>query len=1099
MATFHSDEIYKLEVYNGRAGGDRDVFVDLLITSQARSKEIYLASISGSDNDVKQVSWLFQEGKKTGRFRRAEGNVFEDDHIKRNIFTHAKKNQYTEHKTKLGDVSQTLLVSKSINPKTKERQDWQMDEDRRNPTINRMIPDDLAELVIAWDGDVETQIYKVLNDRYGTPMIEEWKDFIVESLIDEGYYKPLEVYTFGIENPVEAGLIKVTERQLESIISEGITSYELDFALLEDPTQEDVLSGLNSIDDYLSHFAGDLAECIQENIELRFDPKKDKHHPAFKDVNLTANEHGLTGLFPPQADTVMGVANTLKEDNYAFVIGEMGAGKTPIGMVSPYLAQAVSSRDGSVKPYRSLVFSPSIMVEKWKREIKERIPNCEVHEISHWQDVLQLKNKPYRPTKIEYYVMNSDLPKYTYPMEPVKDWRYSNEDAKAYWSRYKEDMHLNGQTKMNRPKLRFKKDIIHNYVTGHDTATYKSTETAFHCPKCGGKLEEKKDTSAGPHFFEQRTGRKWATKIKKDTNYVCKNTVQTKYLPKEEIIDPSKREQECGFVLWQPEKLEAGSKKRKVSPAWAINKFLRRGFFKYLIADEVHEYKSGDSTTAQAFGQLINHTEKQILLTGTLMGGMASDIFYLLARLDPKRLLKESITYKDEALFTQRYGVFEKKSKNRENGRRQTSSNKKPGISPHLFPVYLMRNCAFLELSDLGYALPPYQEIPVFVEMHPQQARHYKKLEEELGNQMRSNAFLGGMKYVSTYINTMNQYSDLPFNFNDINSYDENGNSVTLATPYSFNPDEFNPPKFDRMLMDIDEELFNQEKKRKCLIYVKYTGSNSYNQADTYLYNKLKHLGYNVGILRSSGSYDGIKMPKRSKDREQWLKDQMKQHDWDILITNPKLVKVGLDLLDFPNIMYYQMDYSTYDYMQSSRRSWRIKQTEDVKVFTYSYRNSIQDQVLEHVATKIDAAMAMQGKFSEEGLRSMADSNDGVHSLAKKLLDEGTLDNVETIHERFQRLNQSYEELQTANYEDYDHYEVNPIEGGMETVKQIAQGLIKEFEEKVSSGTATVEDLAAYMEKFDEMMQVVDDAKAYNKGKKKKEKVVEGQVALALF
>ena len=143
--------------------------------------------------------------------------------------------------------------------------------------------------------------------------------------------------------------------------------------------------------------------------------------------------------------------------------------------------------------------------------------------------------------------------------------------------------------------------------------------------------------------------------------------------------------------------------------------------------------------------------------------------------------------------------------------------------------------------------------------------------------------------------------------------------------------------------------------------------------------------------------------------------------------------------------------------------------------------------------------MAMQGKFSEEGLRSMADSNDGFQSLAKKLLSEGKLDNVDTIHERFQRLNHSYEELQSTNYEDYEFYDVNPIEGGMETVKRIAQGLIKEFEDKVSAGTATVQELAAYMEKFDEMMQVIDDVKSYNKGKRKKEQVIEGQVALALF
>ncbi|RHW31882.1 DEAD/DEAH box helicase [Oceanobacillus profundus] len=1096
MTTFHSDELYEIGMYGSNRYGIRTTaYTDLIISSTINNTDhIYLASISGSPSKVEQIAWLFNDGNKTAEIHRAEGYRFDKNHKRIRAFTETKKKKYTVHTQRIDDISHALIVSKSIEEKTSERFQWI--ETNGHPAPGQKLPHDLAEFIIAWDGDMYSQIYKILNDRYGTPMIEEWKEYIVDEMIENEYFEYLSVYTFGNESPIQAGLLRVTDEQLENIITNGIQSYELDFALLEDDTQEEVLSKLESIDQYLSHFAGDLAECIQQNIALRFDPHKDRHSPAFKDVNLTANQNGITGLFPPQADTVMGVANTLKEDDYCFIVGEMGAGKTPLGMVAPYVTQSVRSHDGSVKPYRALVFSPSIMVEKWKREIKERIPNCEVYEIAHYTDVLKLKNQPYRPNKIEYYVMNSDLPKYTYPMLPIKDWRYSSEDAKAYYSQYKADFNENGVFEDKPPRVRFEKES--HFANGYEQTVLAPTETGYHCPECGGVLYEKKDVPSGQRFFEQRSGRKWTPRVRKSVNYVCQNAVPVKTLPKHKVKDKNAETQKCGYVLWEPEKLEADSKKRKVSPAWAINKFLRRGFFQYLIADEVHEYKSGDSSIAQAFGQLINHTEKQILLTGTLMGGMASDIFYLLARLDPSRLLKEGIRYSDESLFTKKYGVFEKKYVGDDDNRRQSGSAKKPGLSPHLFPRYLMRNCAFLELSDLGYALPPYREEPIFIEMDNEHRIEYDRLDQHMTSLIGTNAFSGsGMKYVSTYINLMSQYSDLPFNIPEINSFDDLGNDYVIATPHSFEADSFVPAKFQRMLRDIDEEVYT--KNRKCLVYTKFTGANSFNATDSYIYEKLKELGYNVGILKSSGTYDGIRMPKSSKDRERWLKEMMEKNDWDVLVTNPKLVKVGLDLLMFPNIMYYQLDYSTYDYMQSSRRSWRIKQTEDVIVRTYSYRNTIQDQVLEHIATKIDSAMAMQGKFSEEGLRSMADSNDGFQSLAKKLLSEGKLDNVDTIHERFQRLNHSYEELQSTNYEDYEFYDVNPIEGGMETVKKIAQGLIKEFEDKVSAGTATVQELAAYMEKFDEMMQVIDDVKSYNKGKRKKEQVIEGQVALALF
>jgi len=40
----------------------------------------------------------------------------------------------------------------------------------------------------------------------------------------------------------------------------------------------------------------------------------------------------------------------------------------------------------------------------------------------------------------------------------------------------------------------------------------------------------------------------------------------------------------------------------------------------------------------------------------------------------------------------------------------------------------------------------------------------------------------------------------------------------------------------------------------------------------------------------------------------------------------PSLCSVGLDLLDFPVLLFYETGYSTYTLRQASRRSWRIGQ-----------------------------------------------------------------------------------------------------------------------------------------------------------------------------
>lgn len=54
--------------------------------------------------------------------------------------------------------------------------------------------------------------------------------------------------------------------------------------------------------------------------------------------------------------------------------------------------------------------------------------------------------------------------------------------------------------------------------------------------------------------------------------------------------------------------------------------------------------------------------------------------------------------------------------------------------------------------------------------------------------------------------------------------------------------------------------------------------------------------------------------------REDWILDQV-DRGIDVLITNPELVKTGLDLLDFPTIAFLQTGYNVYTLQQAARRS----------------------------------------------------------------------------------------------------------------------------------------------------------------------------------
>jgi hypothetical protein len=56
-----------------------------------------------------------------------------------------------------------------------------------------------------------------------------------------------------------------------------------------------------------------------------------------------------------------------------------------------------------------------------------------------------------------------------------------------------------------------------------------------------------------------------------------------------------------------------------------------------------------------------------------------------------------------------------------------------------------------------------------------------------------------------------------------------------------------------------------------------------------------------------------------------WYARQIKE-GVQVVISHAKLVETGLDLLDFPTILFYESGYSLHILRQASRRSWRIGQ-----------------------------------------------------------------------------------------------------------------------------------------------------------------------------
>ena len=129
-----------------------------------------------------------------------------------------------------------------------------------------------------------------------------------------------------------------------------------------------------------------------------------------------------------------------------------------------------------------------------------------------------------------------------------------------------------------------------------------------------------------------------------------------------------------------------------------------------------------------------------------------------------------------------------------------------------------------------------------------------------------------------------------------------------------------------------EEKLYPKEKSlidlvaaerlegRRVLVYVTHTGTRDITGR---MDDILTRHGFRVAVMKA----DAV-APNR---REAWVADKVKQ-GIDVLICHPRLVQTGLDLIDFPTIVWDETDYSVYVVRQASRRSWRIGQTRPVKV-----------------------------------------------------------------------------------------------------------------------------------------------------------------------
>lgn len=505
------------------------------------------------------------------------------------------------------------------------------------------------------------------------------------------------------------------------------------------------------------------------------------------------------------------------------------------------------------------------------------------------------------------------------------------------------------------------------YVIGRERAktTFQwrpaviQNQRGIFCPRCGGLLLDQDGTPL-PIFDRNSQG-----KIKK--KYACQNSV-IKWKWDTETGSHKRTYVKCDEELWQAD--STNMKYRKYMPALFIKNKLKN-FFDVLIADEVHQFKNL-SGQGYAFAVLSGACKYTLGLTGTLMGGYASDLFYLLYRTHPQAMLADDNPWNNPTSFMSKYGVLERVTIIPEEDGQTVKSKKrtiikaKPGVSPLLIGKMLLSNSVFLRLSDMFEKLPEYEEEVIELKMNPQQAYAYESFEKTMKDALIQALAVGDHSLLGAYLNALLSYPDRIYQ--GVTVYHSSTNELVALGP----PVQGNMPKEIELLRIIDAEI---SKGRKVLVYIQNSNTTDISPR---LAKMMEDKGYRVKVLRS-GNTEG-----REDKINRWVRNGL-----DVMICNPKLVETGLDLLSFPSIIFYQCGYSIYTLRQASRRSWRIAQKNPVKVYYLTYSDTMQTRAMKLIATKLETSLALEGELTDKGLSALSESSDSMtRELAKALLDQ---------------------------------------------------------------------------------------------------------------
>jgi superfamily II DNA or RNA helicase len=662
-----------------------------------------------------------------------------------------------------------------------------------------------------------------------------------------------------------------------------------------------------------------------------------EEYPAlhqFNDAVSPRIEGLLRTPFAAQTIAIMGVAKRWQRARTAMVVAECGTGKTLISLGAIHV-------HSEGKPFTALGMVPPHLVEKWAREAFLTLPGVRVFLIDDLRNGGDA-NKFHGVNEVRFMhgrIVREGLRTTLSELRLRKDSRSS----RRRWS-----------SLCGRPSL---------FIVGRERAKLGYFwRHAYRIPRSGPYMGCVVNSDSGKPVLVDE----------------CRLTAGEFEKTKLAETIEARGEKPCRplhSALWQAD----GEKIRRMAPIEFIGRYML-GWFDYAICDEIHQL-AGDTAQGNALGSLASCTDRIVGLTGTLLGGYADDLFNTLFRLEAGRMKERGYEWGTggRSSFTQDYGVLEtitkvEPSDNRCSKAKSTSTvRRKPGASPLLFGEFLMQLCAFVFLEDISDELPPYEESYVSVPMDPLMLAAYRELEEAIRKALKEHR--GNRSVLSTMLNTLLLYPDHPYGLGTLygKEFDQElkRNVSFIIAETSDLPEKQLYSKERKLIEEIKRELADG---RRCQVFAVYTQKHD---VTARLERILSNEGIRTAVLRATVD---------TSKREAWYARQVKEGT-QVVISHPKLVETGLDLLDFPTILFYESGYSLHTLRQASRRSWRIGQRRPVRVKFLCYEGTMQTACLRLMGKKLLVALTMEGKFAGEGLQTIDEDDDMLSAMARELVE----------------------------------------------------------------------------------------------------------------